>query len=223
MYTLIVRHEVSFPDAFRRRRTAKGNYLSASSCPSVRMEQPAFHWTDFSGILFWGIWLKCVDRLNSVYVKIQQTLTLRENALQFVTSPRAKRKVVRKIQGLLLLLLLLLLNKVLYFNVLLLSKLLYFHVLLLLLLSKVLYFHIIITIIIKQIIIFSCFTTTTTTTTKQSIIFPCFIFGGTRGGAVRCRSQWPSGVRRGSSAADWLQGLWVRIPRGHGCLRCVVQ
>jgi len=32
-----------------------------------------------------------------------------------------------------------------------------------------------------------------------------------------CRSQWPGGLRRGSTAARLL-GLWVRIPPGHGCL-----
>jgi hypothetical protein len=30
--------------------------------------------------------------------------------------------------------------------------------------------------------------------------------------AVKCRSQWPCGLRRGSAAAHML-GLWVRIPR----------
>ena len=32
--------------------------------------------------------------------------------------------------------------------------------------------------------------------------------------------QWPRGLRRGSAAA-LLLGLWVRIPRGHGC-QCLV-
>jgi hypothetical protein len=35
-----------------------------------------------------------------------------------------------------------------------------------------------------------------------------------------CRSQWPRGLRRGSTAARLL-GLWVRIPPGHGCLSLV--
>ena len=33
-------------------------------------------------------------------------------------------------------------------------------------------------------------------------------------------SQWPRGLRRGSSAARLL-GLWVRIPPGHGRLSVV--
>jgi hypothetical protein len=36
---------------------------------------------------------------------------------------------------------------------------------------------------------------------------------------VRCQSQWPCGLRRGSAAVRLL-GLWVRIPPGHGCLCC---
>jgi hypothetical protein len=35
-----------------------------------------------------------------------------------------------------------------------------------------------------------------------------------------CRSQWPCGLRRGSSAVR-LQGSWVRFPPGHGCLSVV--
>jgi hypothetical protein len=38
--------------------------------------------------------------------------------------------------------------------------------------------------------------------------------------ATVCRSQWPSGLRRGS-AADRLLGLRVRIPPGHGCVSVV--
>jgi len=34
------------------------------------------------------------------------------------------------------------------------------------------------------------------------------------------RSQWPRGLRRGSAAVR-PQGLWVRIPPGHGCLSVV--
>jgi hypothetical protein len=37
---------------------------------------------------------------------------------------------------------------------------------------------------------------------------------------VRCRSQWPRGLRRGSLAVRLL-GLWVRIPPGRGCLSLV--
>jgi hypothetical protein len=32
-----------------------------------------------------------------------------------------------------------------------------------------------------------------------------------------CRSQWPSGLRRGSAAGRLLESR-VRIPPGHGCL-----
>jgi hypothetical protein len=32
-----------------------------------------------------------------------------------------------------------------------------------------------------------------------------------------CRSQWPCGIRRRSTAAPLLRS-WVRIPPGHGCL-----
>jgi hypothetical protein len=35
-----------------------------------------------------------------------------------------------------------------------------------------------------------------------------------------CRSQWPRGLRRGSTAVRLL-GLWVGIPLGHGCLSLV--
>ena len=34
---------------------------------------------------------------------------------------------------------------------------------------------------------------------------------------VKCRSQWPRGLRRRSAAARLLRS-WVRIPPGHGCL-----
>ena len=43
-------------------------------------------------------------------------------------------------------------------------------------------------------------TTTTTTNTTTSTTLPC-------------RSQWPSGLRRGSAAVRLLR-LWVRIPLG---------
>ena len=38
---------------------------------------------------------------------------------------------------------------------------------------------------------------------------------------LKGRTQWPRGLRRGSAAAPLL-GLWVRIPRGHGCLPLVI-
>ena len=38
---------------------------------------------------------------------------------------------------------------------------------------------------------------------------------------IRCRSQWPRGLRCGSAASGLLI-LWVRIPPGrHGCLSVV--
>jgi len=35
-----------------------------------------------------------------------------------------------------------------------------------------------------------------------------------------CRSQWPRGLSRRSTAARLLR-LWIRIPPGHGCLSVV--
>ena len=37
---------------------------------------------------------------------------------------------------------------------------------------------------------------------------------------AQCRSQWPCGLRRRSSAARLLRS-WVGIPPGHGCLSIV--
>jgi hypothetical protein len=37
---------------------------------------------------------------------------------------------------------------------------------------------------------------------------------------MNCTDQWPRGLRC-RSAAERLLGLWVQIPRGHGCLSLV--
>ena len=53
------------------------------------------------------------------------------------------------------------------------------------------------------------------------VVFPSCMEHGDRDSSVGCRSQWPSGLRRGS-AADHLLGLRVRIPPGAWMSVCCV-
>jgi hypothetical protein len=56
-----------------------------ASCPSVRMQQLCFHWTDFHGIRYVGIFRKSVEKILGSSKLARITSTLHDDICTFLT------------------------------------------------------------------------------------------------------------------------------------------
>jgi hypothetical protein len=85
IYDYILIH--SFLGAFAKLRKATISFVM-SICPSVRMEQPGSHWTDFHEISYLSIFRTSVGNIQASLSLTRKTGTLQEDQCTFIIIPR---------------------------------------------------------------------------------------------------------------------------------------